>query len=323
MQLSLMLKDTSETTLQMARQIGVQGVVGGVKDEDEGRFIDYRTLVLQKTAIENAGLAFVTVESLRIADEIKLGLPGRQDAMEVFLRHLTNVGNVGIPVVCYNFMAAFGWMRTSISTRTRGSALTSAYDHDKMAQAPLTRYGKVDDEQIWDAFAWFIERAVPVAEQVGVTLALHPDDPPLSPIGGMARIMRSVEAFDRVLGFSDSPANAITFCQGNFDAMGANVPQAIRHFRDRIAFVHFRDVKGTVPKFEETFHDATDGDMAEVIETLIDIGFGGPIRPDHTPTLAGESNETPGYAMLGRLHAIGYMQGLIAAVERSRGAADG
>ena len=126
--------------------------------------------------------------------------------------------------------------------------------------------------------------------------------------------MTSVAEFDRLMKFSSSRHNGVTFCQGNFAAMGEDIPKAIRHFADRIHFAHFRDVRGTVPRFEETFHDDGDTDMATAMRAYVDAGFAGPIRPDHVPTMEGESNEDPGYMMMGRLYAVGYMKGLLDAL---------
>jgi mannonate dehydratase len=150
-----------------------------------------------------------------------------------------------------------------------------------------------------------------------VKLALHPDDPPMSPVRGLARILRDVAAFDRVLEMAPSSSNGITFCQGNFAAMpGVNIPDAIRHFgrRHKIFFAHFRDIRGSVPLFEETFHDEGKTDMFEAMKAYHDIGYNGPLRPDHNPTMEGEHNDQPGYMIRGQIFAVGYMKGLIQAV---------
>ena len=140
---------------------------------------------------------------------------------------------------------------------------------------------------------------------------------------GLARIMRDVDAFKRVIDMADSPHNGITFCQGNFAAMpGVVIPDAIRYFgrRNKIFFAHFRDIRGSVPVFEETFHDEGKTDMVAAMQAYHDVGFGGPMRPDHAPTMEGESNENPGYMVRGQIFAVGYMQGLLATI-RARAAA--
>jgi mannonate dehydratase len=179
---------------------------------------------------------------------------------------------------------------------------------------PTPSSGPVHAEQLWENLGWFLERICPVAEEAGVRLAMHPDDPPLPTIRGIDRIMTSVESFDRLLELEPSPANAITFCQGNFTLMTDDVPAAIHHYGERIAFVHFRDARGTRDAFVETFHDDGQTDMLACMRAYRDIDFRGVLRTDHVPTLTGDSAAVAGYSHLGRLHAIGYMAGLRDAV---------
>ncbi len=143
---------------------------------------------------------------------------------------------------------------------------------------------------------------------------MHPDDPPLSPIRGVGRIMRSLDNYRRLVDMRPSPMNTITLCQGNFTLMTDDLPAAIRDFGDRISFVHFRDVRGTPEKFEETWHDAGKTDMLACMKAYRDIGFDGVLRPDHVPTVEGDSNADAGYSAFGRLYAIGYIRGLREAV---------
>ena len=154
----------------------------------------------------------------------------------------------------------------------------------------------------------------------GVKLALHPDDPPLSPIRGIARIMRSVENFRRLVDLVPSPSNGITLCQGNFTLMTDDLPGVIRKFGEqkKIFFVHFRDVRGTPDNFVETFHDEGKTDMAACIRAYREIGFDGVCRPDHVPTMEGDSNDKPSYSDIGRLFAIGYIKGIEDAVYGER-----
>ena len=164
-----------------------------------------------------------------------------------------------------------------------------------------------------------------MAEEAGVQLAMHPDDPPLSPIRGLGRIMRSVDNYQRLVDLCPSPVNGIALCQGNFalmccDPTGPDLPTTIRHFgkQGKVFFAHFRDVRGTPEKFVETFHDDGQTDMLACMEAYRDIGFEGVLRPDHVPTMEGDSNDTPAYSSIGRLFAIGYIKGLREAVYRQR-----
>jgi len=269
-----------------------------------------------KQRLERAGLEFAVIESSPPMHNTRLGLPGRDEEIELFCTMLRNMGEVGIPVVCYNFMAVFGWQRTHMDIPARGGALVTCYDHAVNRDAPLTEYGVVPEERLWENFEYFLKRVVPVAEKAKVKLALHPDDPPLSPIRGIGRIFRSVEAFQRAIDLVPSEVNGITMCQGNFTLMTDDLPSVIRHFgkQGRIHFVHFRDVKGTPDNFVETFHEAGKTDMLACMQAYEDIGFEGVLRPDHVPTLEGDNNDNPGYSSTGRLLAIGYITGLREAV---------
>ncbi len=146
-------------------------------------------------------------------------------------------------------------------------------------------------------------------------LALHPDDPPLSPLRGIGRIVRSLEAFERVFELEPSPVNGMTMCQGNVALMTDDLPAAIRRFgsEGRIQFVHFRDVRGTPERFVETFVDDGPTDMAACIRAYRESGVDAPLRTDHSPGLTGDAWRVPGYPTLARLHAVGYVQGLLAA----------
>ena len=209
-------------------------------------------------------------------------------------------------------------LRTSSTIPGRGGALVTGFDLAEMKDKSLTQYGVVKDEQLWASLEYFLNRVLPVAEKAGVRLALHPDDPPTSPIRGVARIIRSVENYQRVVDLVPSPANGICLCQGNFTLMTDDLPGVIRHFgsRKKIFFVHFRDVKGTPEKYIETFHDEGKTDMLACLRAYRDIGYDGVCRPDHVPTMEGDSNHRPGYSSIGRLFAIGYIKGLQDAVYR-------
>jgi mannonate dehydratase len=161
---------------------------------------------------------------------------------------------------------------------------------------------------------------LPVAERAGVKLSMHPDDPPTTPIRGVSRIMRTIPNFHRLVDMLPSPANTITLCQGNFTLMTHDLPREIRRFGKTISFVHFRDVRGVAEKFEETWHDAGMTDMLACMRAYRNIGFDGVLRPDHVPTVEGDTNSEAGYSAFGRLYAIGYIRGLQQAVYAETGA---
>lgn len=297
-----------------AKQVGVTHAIVRCHPRDTGLTPPYDLDAL-RTVQANFAAAGITVVGLE-GDEfdmqrIKLGREGRDEDLDRYRRMLANMGELGIGLLCYNFMATVGWVRTDTHVPTRGGALTNRFQRAKLDSTPFPEADRVTEETLWDNYAYFLRAVLPAAEKAGVVLGLHPDDPPLSPIRGVGRIFTSPDAFARALALSDSPAHRITYCQANFRAMGADVAATARRFAARIAFVHFRDIEGTAADFTEVFHDAGPTDMAAMLRTYHDIGFRGPIRVDHVPALTGEEDLPHGYAYLGRLFAIGYMKGIL------------
>jgi mannonate dehydratase len=320
-QIAEILRPEPSPLWRLVQQCGIEHVVGALdmrprgEAGKEGQPWSYMTLVRARQAYQDHGFRLEVIESCPPLNRAKLGLPGGEQETDTACELIQNMGRLGIPVWCYEWMP-LGVLRTSRTVLARGGALATGYDHDLVRNAPLTEYGEVSASRLWENLHRFLERVVPVAEAAGVKLAMHPDDPPLSPIRGVARIMASIEDFQRLIDLVPSPANGITLCQGNFTLMTRDLPVVIRRFgkQGRIFFVHFRDVRGGPEKFVETFHDEGQTDMAECMRAYRDIGYEGVCRPDHVPTMEGDSNENPMYSSIGRLFAIGYLKGLRQAV---------
>jgi mannonate dehydratase len=311
--LSLILPPEPDERWHLARQMGVDSAVIHPLEIGDGKTDwNYDELNGLHNWLAEVGIDFSVLEgSVPLTDRIRLGKPGRDEDIETFKRFLRDCGEVGIPVVCYDWMAGIRWARTDLHVESRGGSYVTGYDDDKMVGGPEMDYTSITRDQLWEAIEYFLQAVVPVAEEAGVKLALHPDDPPRDSVRGVPRVANSVDAYDRILDVYDSEYNGVTFCQGNFAAMGVDVPEAIRHFGEKINFVHFRDVEGDADRFVETWHDDGPTDMQAAMDAYREVGFDGPMRPDHVPTMAGEDNSNPGYHTRARLFAIGYMRGLL------------
>src|SRR3712207_353979 len=314
------LPPTPSPVWTLAKQAGVDWAVGGLTlaetlDNPEVPW-DYEPLRRMKERYEQGGFKVGVIEARPPLNNAKRGLPGRDQEIETVCTLLENMGKLNIPVWCYEWMTDFNWVRTSTTTPSRGGSVVTSFDRALAEQAGPTELGPIGEDELWENLEYFLRKVLPVAERANVKLAMHPDDPPLSPIRGVGRIMRSVENFQRLIDLVPSPMNGITMCQGNFTLMTDDLPRVIREFgrQGKIFFVHFRDVQGTPEKFEETWHDAGKTDMLACMRAYKEIGFEGVLRPDHVPTVAGDSNEHAGYSSFGRLYAIGYIRGLRQAV---------
>ncbi|WP_236974148.1 mannonate dehydratase [Membranihabitans maritimus] len=302
----------------LAGQAGVSYSVSRLPMDDDGNpSVEYLDLLQLRNKHRDYGYSLEVIEpdlNWQL-NKFKLNLEGGDEEIEACKKLIRNMGALGIPVLCYNFMAHFNWVRTSFSVEGRGGALVSEYDHSQVENSPTTRYGIIGKDFLWERLELFLKEVIPVAEQSKVRLAIHPDDPPVDSIQGISRIITSFEDLKKVITLVPSAFNGITLCQGTISAMGENVTEVIRELgsEKKVFYVHFRDVSGSAQKFVETFHDEGQTDMYETVKNYIKIGFDGPVRIDHVPTMEGENNTNPGYETKGRLFALGYLKGLFEA----------
>ena len=317
-------------------QMGCTDVIGhgprepGAPRGSTAEVWEYADIVHDKTQVERDGLKFEVLEDAPGAEKIFWNLPGKEEQLNNFCKSLENLGSAGIRVIKVQHMPPVRLMipRTYLAKPTRGGATSTAFDYDDIKDAPETsKYGTYTEEEVWENIEYFLKGVIPTAERAGVVVTFHPDDPPISPIQGFPRPLRSVEAFDRLLEIVPSDYLGLNFCQGCFAEMGEDVPKAIRHFgeKKKIFFAHFRNVIGSVKEpggFQESFHDDPAGsvDMFEAMKAYYEAGFDGPMRPDHAPTMEFDDRiggGSPGYQLLGKVFAMGYVKALAESVEKT------
>ncbi len=333
--------ELSAERLRFAQQIGATGLQmnnptlpGDSRWEEK----DVRGLVDQ---VEEAGLKFEAIENVptHFYHKAMMGLDGRDEQIENYQATIRAVARAGIPVLGLHFMPNSVWT-TRRDAPTRGGAVARQFDMSvveangdnlellrsympttlgRASSMPL--FGKdgplITEEQMWSNYEYFMKAVLPVAEQEGLKLALHPDDPPVPMLGGVARLFYKPDNFKKAYELvGRSEAWSLDLCLGCCSEMVGgrqNVTEMIEYFapKGRISYIHFRDVKGSVPDFTECFIGDGNFDPAEVIVLLAKNGFDGFLLDDHVPKMDGDSD----WNHRGRSHAIGYMQGLIRMAE--------
>lgn len=329
--------DLTDERLRFAAQIGAKSLQmnnpklpGDVRWEQK----DVRALVER---VEAHGLKFEAIENVPVHfyDKAMTGVAGRDEQIENYIATMRAVARAGIPVLGYHFMPNSVWTTSRVAP-TRGGAVARQFDMaavDALAddieaqkafiptdlgrQTAMPMFGKdgpvITEDQMWANYEYFIKAVIPVAEEEGLRLALHPDDPPVPMLGGVARLFYRPWGFKHALELAGgSSAWALDLCLGCCSEMpggAANVREMIEYFgpKGAIAYIHFRDVQGTVPNFTECFIGDGNYDPAEAMVLLARNGFDGFLLDDHVPKMDSDSD----WNHRGRAHAIGYMQGLL------------
>lgn len=338
-------------TLDHIKQIpGVSGVVWSLHDKAAGDTWEMERIEEVKRQADKYELSIDVVESVNVHDDIKLGLPSRDEYIENYKDTIIKLSKVGVKVICYNFMPIFDWTRTDLYKELPDGSNALFYEKDivqndpkgmakyildnvkgftmpgwepeRMAQLDdlFDKYKGMDEEKLFLNLKYFLEAIMPVCEKYDVKMAIHPDDPPW-PIFGLPRIIRSKDHIKRFLGLVDSPYNGLTLCTGSLGPNLENdIPDIIRTFGDRIHFAHIRNVKVFENgDFIEVSHRASDGnvDTVEVMKAYNEIGYEGYARPDHGRHLWGEEKTCrPGYGLYDRALGIMYLWGVWDSLER-------
>ncbi len=316
--------ELSHERLTFASQLGASGVLLNTPVLPGTERWEAADLLWLRKRCEGHGLRLEAIENTPVSfyDKAMLGLPGRDEQIENYQATIRNLGQAGIPLLGYHWMPNGVW-RTSNTTVGRGGALVTSFDLSRAADHPLV-YGVKEHpltegrtftaDEMWQNYTYFMNAVVPVAEEAGVKLALHPDDPPVPMLGGVARIFGSFEGFKRAMETAPSPNSGLDFCMGCWSEMGPNVIDAIRYFgeRGKIFYVHFRDVQGTVPVFQECFLGEGNVDVVAAMRALKEVNFTGFIIDDHVPHMVDDTV----WGHRGRAHATGYIMGLLEAVNK-------
>ncbi len=338
--------------LRFIRQIpGVVGVISTLYDTKPGEAWERSRIRKLKEAAAAEGLELSGIESVNIHDAIKAGLPERDRYIENYIATLAALGEEGVGMVCYNFMPVFDWTRSELAKPRADGSTVLAYDQgliekidpermfegieaeskgfvlpgwepERMARVKelFATYRDVDDEGLFANLVYFLEAIMPTCERYGIDMAIHPDDPAW-PVFGLPRIVTSGPKLQRMLAAVPSPRNGVTLCTGSLGSNpGNDLPAIIRSLRGRIHFAHLRNIRHTGPgRFEEAAHLSSDGslDMHAIVEALQDIGFEGPMRPDHGRMIWDEAG-MPGYGLYDRALGAAYLNGLWEAVAKSR-----
>ena len=340
-------------TLEQIRQIpGVRGVITTLYDTLPGEIWTPERIAAMKDEVEASGLRVSGIESVNVHDAIKAGTAQRDEMIDHYIQTLENLGKADIHMVCYNFMPVFDWTRTELARKRPDGSTVLAYTQKAVDELNPEKmfasigadtngfilpgwepermdrikelfelYRSVDEQQLFENLRIFLEAIMPVCDRYDINMAIHPDDPAWS-VFGLPRIIINERNLQRMMKMVDNPHNGVTFCSGSYGRNLENdLPHMIRSLKGRIHFAHVRNLKFNTPDdFEESAHLSSDGsfDMYEIMKALFDIGFDGPIRPDHGRMIWGEK-AMPGYGLYDRALGAAYLNGLWEAIVKSEG----
>lgn len=342
-------------SLEHIRQIpGVKGVITALHEIPVGEVWSYEQVMERKALIEAAGLELLGIESINVHEDIKLGVPSREQYIENYIKSLEAVGKADIHMVCYNFMPIFDWMRTDLTYMLEDGSNAMAYDdREIIGMTPEKMFARIEENSNgfimpgWELnrkaeiteqfhkyegmtadrlranYKYFLDAIMPTCEKYQIKMAVHPDDPAWN-VFGLPRIVTSEEDMLKILDMNTSIYNGFSLCTGSLGSSISNdLPAIIRNPRivERIHFAHVRNLKFTGDRmFHESAHPSECGtfDMYEIMKALIDGGFDGIIRPDHGRNIWGEVSR-PGYGLYDRALGATYLLGLEEAIKKSSG----
>jgi len=339
-------------SLEQIRQIpGVKGVITTLFGKKAGELWTLEEINNLKKIVNDSGLEITAIESVNVSDDIKIGSKKRDEHIENYIKTLEAIGKADIHVVCYNFMPVFDWTRSDLARVRPDGSTVLAYNQDEIDKIDpahmkesiekmsngfvmpgweperlehlaelFEMYADVDADKLLDNLIYFLKAIGPVCEKYDIKMGIHPDDPAW-PIFGLPRIVTGLDSIARILNAVDKPYNGITLCTGSLGSNPNNdICAIIKAAKGRIPFAHIRNLKYNSPRdFEEAAHLSSDGsmDMYEIMKTLYETGFEGPIRPDHGRMIWDEK-AMPGYGLYDRALGACYLNGLWEAIDKNQ-----
>ena len=313
-------REASPEYLRFAAQLGATDVLFNIPvlPSAGGRWELYDLVRLRRN-VEQHDLKLSAIENVPTTfyDHIMLGGPRRDEQMENMIYTVRNIARAGIPIFGYNWMPSHTWRTPSAVIRC--GAVATAFDYDLAKQLPNTHDREYGEEEMWDNLEYWIKTITPIAEEEGIRLGIHPCDPPVEKLGGIPQLLRSFDSYKRLVEIYPSDSNGIEFCQGTFSEMeGEDIYEMIRYFgeRNKILYVHFRNVSGQVPRFHEEFINTGYVDMHRAMSIYHEVGFDGFFIDDHVP----QTYQDTQWGHRGRAFANGYMQAMIEAVTKQAAA---
>ena len=341
-------------TLSQIRQIpGVSGVATMFSDIPAGEVWPKETILALRDQVNEAGLSMEVIESVNVHEDIKKGLPSRDEYISNYITTMKNLHEAGIKCICYNLMPVMDWFRSQLEMPLADGSFAMAYEHSKAEGLTIEKiissmmdgshdmtlpgweperfpamakdiefYKNVSAEEYFKNITYFLNAIMPYAEEYDLDFGVHPDDPPW-PLFGLPKVISNADSIRTFLKLNDSPRNGLTLCTGSLGANPSNdVPAMAKEFAamGRIPFVHLRNIKHTTEKdFHESAHLSSEGDldMYAIVRALQENGFDGYIRPDHGRRIWSEVSR-PGYGLYDRALGAMYIQGLWEGVSKDR-----
>lgn len=320
----------------------MSGVVTAVYDTPVGEEWKPEKIAALKSLCDGAGLEMEVIESVPVHEDIKLGKPSRDKLIANYAATIRNLGKFGVKCVCYNFMPVFDWLRTDLKTKAGDGSTSLSYCHETLLKLDpknlhlpgwdesystaelnglIQEYALITHERLFENLVYFLNGIMPACEEAGISMAIHPDDPPWD-MFGLPRIITGADSYERLIAVVPNKRNGFTFCTGSLGAGRVNdLPAMAKKFADRIYFAHIRQLKyGGAADFTEAGHLTGAGslDIFAIVKALVEAGFDGYVRPDHGRNIWDEDGK-PGYGLYDRALGACYLNGLFEAIEKIRG----